>query len=91
MLGEEAGSTCTTSGDADVAGVGSELGVIGSTSGSAGFFWLAKICAYWPPEVSASPIMAVWLPVVVQLPRMLSRWPQQSMLSGVVHLMLVPP
>ena len=91
VRGEEAGSTCTTSGAVELEGVGKELGVIGSTRESAGSFWLAKICVYCPAEVSASPIIAVWLPVVVQLPRMLSRWPQHALLSGVVQSRLVPP
>ena len=74
VLGEESGSTWTTSGADAVAGVGRELGVSGSASGVvAGSSWLAKICVYWPPLVSASPIWAVWVPVVVQLPKMLSR------------------
>ena len=64
---------------------------MGSTSESAGFTWLAKSSAYWPADVFPSPIMAVWPPVVVQFPRMLSRWPQQALLPGEVQSRLVPP
>ena len=65
--------TCTTSGAAAVDGVGSALGVRVSTRASAGSCWFMKIWAYWPEVVSPSPIWAVWLSVVVQGPRMVSR------------------
>ena len=65
--------TWTTSGAAAVDGVGSVLGVRVSTRVSAGSCWFMKIWVYWPEVVSASPIWAVCVPVVVQGPRMLSR------------------
>ncbi len=92
VLDVDAGKTWTTSGTAAVLGVGSEPGVMVSVSVSAGSTWLAKIWVYWPAVVSASPIWAVWVPLmVVQLPRILSRCPQQSTSPGEVQSALVPP
>ena len=76
---------------AAVDGVGSVLGVRGSMRESAGSSWFMKIWVYWPVLVSASPIWAVWLPVVVQGPRMLSRWPQHEASVADVQERLVPP
>src|SRR5271157_6630818 len=90
VFGDDDGSTCTTSGTAAVDGVGRELGVTVSTSESAGSGWVAKISAYWPVDVLASPIMAVWVPLVVTLPRMLSRWPQHRLSVGRAQSRLVP-
>ena len=91
VFGDDAGSTWTTSGAAGVDGVGNELGVTGSTSGSDGLFSFMKICVYWPALVSASPITPVVLAVFAQLPRMVSRWPQHPPLPEDVQSRLVPP
>lgn len=91
VLGDEAGSTWTTSGALGLIGVGSELGVRLSTKESAGLVWLAKIWAYWPSAVSPSPICGVVVPVVLQGPRMALRWPQQSVDEAEAHNRLVPP
>src|ERR1700683_3118976 len=87
----EAGVTWTTSGGAAVDGVGSVLGVTASVRASAGSSWFMKIWVYWPELVSASPIWAVWLTVVVQGPRMWSRCPQPPAAPADVQSRLVPP
>ena len=69
----EEGRTWTTSGAAGVVGVGNAPGVMVSTSVCGVPVWFMKICVYWPAFVSASPIWAVWLPLVVHGPKMLSR------------------
>ena len=65
--------TWTTSGAAAVDGVGSVLGVRVSMPGRPGPPGWQKSWVYWPETVSASPIWAVCVPLVVQGPRMLSR------------------
>ena len=87
----EAGLSWTTSGGAGVDGVGSAPGAMVSTGTSGVPVWFMKTWVYWPAFVSASPICAVWLPLVVQDPRMLSRWPQHPDMSWGVHSRLVPP
>src|SRR5271163_2123889 len=91
VLALEAGMTWTTSGAAAVDGVGSVLGVRVSVRESAGSSWFMKIWVYWPVLVSASPICAVWVPVVVQGPRMFSRWPQHPPAPADVQWRFVPP
>ena len=91
VLEDEDGNTCTTSGAVAVDGVGNALGLIVSTRGSAGSGLVAKISAYWPVDVLPAPIAAVWEPLVVTVPRMLSRWPQHPLSVGWVQSRLVPP